>query len=457
MSDSTYIAVPVDLDELGSRIIGTAGRLAAATCRWLLLVAEFDTRDGCARFGLGTISRWLSHTCGISRRTAIDHVRVARALAAFPALAAAMSAGRVSYSHARAISRIAAAGDEQLVADLVHVAEHGSVGQLEDMVRGLRTVEANEDPALHAREYFARTWSDDCRWRMNARLSPEHGATVQSAIEALAHAEGLSQADALVRMAEIVHAALHDRRPTPRRLRGDEGTAVVVHLDADLIPKAEATSDADVAAAGTDTSRGDDAPARPGGRRFRPAGRIAHGPGLADSVLTRLLCNGRVRTVLHGRRTDGTRNVLDLGRSHRLVSDRQFRALLLRDHGCTYPGCGSTHRLHAHHVQHWIHGGRTDLANLVLLCEAHHLSLHDGQFFIAPVPEGRFRFTRPDGAVLREHIDPSDHIVVSTPIETEHGDVAADAAMTRWGGERIDRHWAIAGLAAVRDLGRRAG
>ena len=36
----------LSVDELGSQIVALAGRLAAATCRWLLLVAQFDTREG---------------------------------------------------------------------------------------------------------------------------------------------------------------------------------------------------------------------------------------------------------------------------------------------------------------------------------------------------------------------------------------------------------------------------
>src|SRR5882757_6000566 len=134
----------VSVDELGSRIVGMTGRLAAATCRWLLLVAEFDARDGAAPFGLGSTAAWLSYACGLSRRTAVDQVRVARTLAGFPRLVAAMSAGRVSYSHVRAISRIARPGEDQLVADLIMVAEHGTVGHLETIVRGLRTVEDNQ-------------------------------------------------------------------------------------------------------------------------------------------------------------------------------------------------------------------------------------------------------------------------------------------------------------------------
>jgi hypothetical protein len=57
------------VDELGSRIVGLSGRLASAMCRWLLLVAQFDARDGAAKFCLASTARWLGHYCGLSART----------------------------------------------------------------------------------------------------------------------------------------------------------------------------------------------------------------------------------------------------------------------------------------------------------------------------------------------------------------------------------------------------
>lgn len=123
-------------DELGSRIVDMAGRITAATCRWLLLVAEFDSREGCARYGLWSTARWLSHYCGIAHRTAVEHVRVAKALVAFPQLVQEMSIGRLSYSQVRAISRAARAGEHRLIDDLIEVARFGTAAQLEVMVRG---------------------------------------------------------------------------------------------------------------------------------------------------------------------------------------------------------------------------------------------------------------------------------------------------------------------------------
>lgn len=48
------------VEQLGSRIVALSGRLAAAMCRWLLLVAEFDARDGGEyKLGFASTAQWL--------------------------------------------------------------------------------------------------------------------------------------------------------------------------------------------------------------------------------------------------------------------------------------------------------------------------------------------------------------------------------------------------------------
>ena len=93
-------------------------------------------------------------------------------------------------------------------------------------------------------------------------------------------------------------------------------------------------------------------------------------------------------------------------------------------------------------MQHWLYGGRTDLDNLILLCKAHHLAHHDGEFGIRPLGSGRFRFYR-NGCELPAWVDPSELTTDPTPIEHEHPDIAPAAATSRWDGTTMDRDWAI--------------
>jgi hypothetical protein len=132
-------------------------------------------------------------------------------------------AGRLSYSQVRAISRLARDGEHRLVEDLIEAAGHGTAGQLEVLVRGLRTVEDTNSDELQRQEYVSHSWSSEAQWRIQARLDPEHGAIVRSAIETIAGAEGIDQAAALVRMAEIALAAVADTGQPVRGLRGTNG------------------------------------------------------------------------------------------------------------------------------------------------------------------------------------------------------------------------------------------
>jgi hypothetical protein len=42
---------------------------------------------------------------------------------------------------------------------------------------------------------------------------------------------------------------------------------------------------------------------------------------------------------------------------------------------------------------HWLDGGPTDLANLALLCRAHHRAVHEGGWQLTRGPDGRFTAT----------------------------------------------------------------
>lgn len=63
---------------------------------------------------------------------------------------------------------------------------------------------------------------------------------------------------------------------------------------------------------------------------------------------------------------------LAVGRSTRLATAAQRRALVIRDAGCVIPGCDSpASECQTHHVTDWAIGGPTDFDNLALTCWSH--------------------------------------------------------------------------------------
>lgn len=76
---------------------------------------------------------------------------------------------------------------------------------------------------------------------------------------------------------------------------------------------------------------------------------------------------------------DGDGQVVNVGREHRLFTARQRVGLAARDGGCLWPSCDRPPSwCEAHHIDEWDrHGGRTDIADGVLLCRFHHLLVHD--------------------------------------------------------------------------------
>ncbi len=85
---------------------------------------------------------------------------------------------------------------------------------------------------------------------------------------------------------------------------------------------------------------------------------------------------------------------LDVGREQRLFTGRQRIALAERDGGCRWTGCDRPHSwCEAHHIEHWARdGGRTDVADGILLCKHHHLLLHDHHWEIERRGPGRSEY-----------------------------------------------------------------
>ena len=107
---------------------------------------------------------------------------------------------------------------------------------------------------------------------------------------------------------------------------------------------------------------------RVGGRALLDTGET-----ITIETARRLACDADIAAVL----VKGDHEILDLGRTKRVASNAQYKAFVIRDGGCRFPGCdrppGWTQ---AHHIVEWPDGGHTDLDNLVLLCLTHHHLIH---------------------------------------------------------------------------------
>jgi hypothetical protein len=136
---------------------------------------------------------------------------------------------------------------------------------------------------------------------------------------------------------------------------------------------------------------------------------------------------------------------------------------MIRDTMCRYPGCHQTRHLKAHHVVSWSLGGRTDLDNLILLCQWHHTAMHEGGVSITQGSEG-WVFTKPDGQPcdwwvsdgnLARHLDfalrrrqQAQHDQLATVDSFQHPD--AQTIRPRWAGDRFDLHACVEALFTIK-------
>ena len=99
-------------------LLALNANLNAATCRFLVLIREFDRRSAWGDWGVCSMAHWLGWRCGIGIVAAREHVRVANALAELPETSAWFAGGWISYSKVRALTRVATAETEGFNRDL---------------------------------------------------------------------------------------------------------------------------------------------------------------------------------------------------------------------------------------------------------------------------------------------------------------------------------------------------
>lgn len=172
-----------DTERLGDEIARLAAHLHAATYRLLVMIREFDDRQGWGN-GFRSCADWLSWRTGIAPGAAREKVRVARALTDLPLMSAGMERGELSFSKARAMSRVATAENE---AELVEVSGHATAAHMERIVRAWRRVDRLEDAQADVERqenrYLRIHQDEDGMFVVRGRLEPEVGALLEKALE----------------------------------------------------------------------------------------------------------------------------------------------------------------------------------------------------------------------------------------------------------------------------------
>ena len=116
-----------------------------------------------------------------------------------------------------------------------------------------------------------------------------------------------------------------------------------------------------------------------------------------NRTLRRMACCAEITPIIVG--ADGVH--LELGRTTRLASREQRRALRAMYRGCAIPGCCvAWDYVVIHHVTWFRNFGPTDIANLLPLCHKHHHLAHEGGWQLTLDPTRNLTITKPDNTQM---------------------------------------------------------
>ncbi len=391
--------------ELREQIATLSAQLQVATYRLLVLLQEFDEIGGWAEPGLKSCAHWLSWRIGLSAGAAREKIRVARALAKLPLISEAMSKGEISYSKVRAVTRVATPDNEE---DLLEIALGGTAGQVERIVRAWRKIdlETEKEDAVEKEERaeFSTYTDDDGMVIVRGRLPAEIGAVFLKALEAASDVVYRNDTERPLEHRQVEALKLISEAALKGEL--DPGTSadryqVVIHVDEQVLED----------------------PNKPG------QSALEGGVGVSAETSRRIACDASIVEMKH----DEKGNVLDVGRKTRTIPPAIRRALDVRDPTCVWPGCHSKY-VQAHHLKFWAEGGGTKLNNLCNLCHYHHHMVHDGDYRVEMLADGKFRFTHPRGWVIPEVPPPAE--VPDEPLTDI--DLDGSEGESGWGGAPID-------------------
>ncbi len=454
---------------LAGEISQIAARLYAATYQMLTLIREFDEERHWERLGFLSCAHWLNVECGVGMNAAREKVRVAHALKNLPEISEAFRKGALSWSKVRAMTRVAAAHNEDY---LLQIAHHGTAYHVERLVSTYRRCKRFEDTALAEKQYASREmtvrYDDDGSVVLKGRFPPEVGAMIVKAVERAmddaeeaagdsddstardvsaetpGNSESRPRPPIAARRADALAALAESYLQTgPRAKSTADRYQVVVHVSAETLQSPVGGDAKYVSAETLRAAGGEDATgvsAETCASADDGMSELEDGHGVSAETSRRLACDAAIVGILDG--ADG--EPLSIGRKRRSVPPAMRRALKARDRGCRFPGCTRTRFVDAHHVRHWADGGETRLDNLVELCRHHHRLVHEGGFGCERGKDGSLRFTNPQGETLANcatPLPPDTHPDLASWLDANVFDLDIDehTCAAKWyAGDRMD-------------------
>ena len=280
---------------------------------------------------------YMDRVLGQNPETARKRLRVARALADLPEIAAALEAGDLSFCAVRELTRVATSATERAWRE---AARGKSSREIEDLVFGRRPGDLPDDPA-----------------------DPQVAThVVRFEVSAATYA--------LLRETRVFLDEQH-----PSRLDDDQLIAALCERARDG-GGAETDGRAKFQIALTVCPTCDRAAQTGGGARVP----------VDAATLARARCDAQHIGSLDGAHPE---------RAYRDIPPSVVRFIWARDHGrCQTPGCRSARGLEIHHIIAREHGGSHEPLNLTLRCSACHAAHHAGKLTISGTAPDRIETTR---------------------------------------------------------------
>ena len=341
------------------RVQRVSDRLAVQSSQAAAAFAETDEYDN---QGFVSPIHWIRLNCHMTGGAAADRIAVGQQLQSVPESHQSLEEGEIGFAHLAHIARTAAAIEETGTnkpfdeTPLLDKARDLSVGRFIDLCHHMRHAAdpegyaAQEVAGVEARSLTMKTGEGGMVW-VRGVFDPEGAAVLRTAYEPLARRNGKDDdrkrdrrlGDALVELA---------RRSLDQGLVPQRGSAR---------PHLQVTTTLETLLQHTGATAAD----------------LEFSLPISAKAVERLACDCSVTRILLG--ADSA--VIDVGRSKRVITPAQSKALKVRDKGCRFPGCDRPATwTSGHHLVHWIRGGPSDMPNLVLLCYRHHWMVHEGKW-----------------------------------------------------------------------------